>query len=272
MEPQTYAQLSQIEDEHWWFQARRDLIETAIKAMNLPQPAEMLDLGCGTGGTTAMLCRYGQVTGLDRCGLAVQRARLKAPQARIVQADAASVETLFGENAFDLVTMFNVLYHRWVTDDLGLLRRVLRVLRPGGHLLLTEPAFRMLWREHDVMDHAKTRYRLGGLRRCFAEAGIEYCWGRYFNAASFPICLLLAVRHWLGGRRHPEATIVTEAAVPPRIINNCMKAYMRLEQAISKAVGLPLGVSLAMVGRKPCAAPVAAADESPALALAGDRR
>ncbi len=49
MEPDTYELMRQIEDEHWWFVARRNIIGALLRRLRLPAQAEILEVGCGTG-------------------------------------------------------------------------------------------------------------------------------------------------------------------------------------------------------------------------------
>ncbi len=251
MEPQTYAQLAAIEDRHWWHRSREKLAAHYIRRMALPSGAAILDVGCGTGGTTRFLQRSGRVTGVDLSPLAVEHARAKAPEATIVEGDANELGQLFAPASFDLVTLFNVLYHRWVRDDADMLRQIHALLKPGGWLLVTDAAHRSLMREHDVLDMGKTRYTLADFRRYFAQAGFRYVRGQFFNAPALPICLMLALKHkWFGSRMPRPNDQIAELNVPPAIINQGMMLYMAVENRIFSFLPFSLGVTLLVVGRK----------------------
>jgi SAM-dependent methyltransferase len=251
MEPQTYAQLAAVEDRHWWHRSREKLAAYYIRRMALPPDAAILDVGCGTGGTTRFLQQFGRVTGVDLSPLAVQHARAKAPQATIVEGDANELNRLFAPTSFDLVTLFNVLYHRWVRDDADMLRQIHALLKPGGWLLVTDAAHRSLMREHDVLDMGKTRYTLADFRRYFGETGFRYVHGQYFNAPALPICLMLALKHrWFGSRTPRSNEQIAELNVPPAIINRAMLLYMSVENWLFGRLPLSVGVTLLVVGRK----------------------
>jgi 2-polyprenyl-3-methyl-5-hydroxy-6-metoxy-1,4-benzoquinol methylase len=99
--------------------------------------ARVLDLGCGDGAFAAALLAAGcEVTMADVAEQALQRARVRAPEAQAVK--LAEGEPLpFAEDAFDVVWAGEVLEH--VADVVGLLAEVRRVLRWGGRLLVTTP-------------------------------------------------------------------------------------------------------------------------------------
>src|SRR5204863_103930 len=67
--------------------------------------------------------------------------------------------------------MFDVLEH--IEDDLGALRAVRTILRSGGHLFLTVPAYNLLHSEDDVAAGHFRRYTVSSLTRVLREAGFQ---------------------------------------------------------------------------------------------------
>jgi ubiquinone/menaquinone biosynthesis C-methylase UbiE len=110
----------------------------------------VLDVGCGTGGTTVALSgpelHAGMVVGLDASAEALEAARVRA-RAHGLDGDrvwfvhvAAGAALPFAAGCFDLVTCVSVL--EFVSTQGGreaLMAEMLRVLKPGGHLYLATP-------------------------------------------------------------------------------------------------------------------------------------
>ena len=94
----------------------------------------VLDVACGTGYGTAMLGAVGVDVSLD----ALRYAR-RHP-ARYVAADAARLP--FGRGDFDAVVSFETIEH--VADPARFVAECVRVLKPGGRLLVSTPN-RELW-------------------------------------------------------------------------------------------------------------------------------
>jgi SAM-dependent methyltransferase len=112
----------------------------ALLAEALPAPpARVADLGCGTGTLSVLLAEEGHtVTGLDLAPAMVADARAKA--ARHVVGASFGVGDVADPNlpvgAYDVVLSRHVVWA--LPDPEAALRRWLRLLRPGGRLVLVE--------------------------------------------------------------------------------------------------------------------------------------
>ena len=76
-----------------------------------------------------------------------------------------------------------------VEDEQGALREMLRVVRPGGSLVITVPAYQWLWSNHDVINHHFRRYTSRTLSRATTKAGWKTVRLSYFNAALLPVAI-----------------------------------------------------------------------------------
>ncbi|MFJ8601203.1 class I SAM-dependent methyltransferase [Streptomyces shenzhenensis] len=101
------------------------------------RPADVLDLGCGTGSLALLAAEQGhRVTGVDLSPAMVDLARAKTAgrDAVFLVGDAAAPPV--GERRFDAVLVRHVL---WTLPGPGrVLRHCTGLLRPGGRLVLVE--------------------------------------------------------------------------------------------------------------------------------------
>ena len=98
---------------------------------------DVLDLACGTGRTLAVLCGTypdASLTGVDIAGAMLDRAAARVPGTSLLRTDVASFVTA-ATGRYDLVTAVGGL--EFVEDLPGTLAGLRRMIRPGGHLLLT---------------------------------------------------------------------------------------------------------------------------------------
>jgi SAM-dependent methyltransferase len=103
------------------------------RLLDLPAGSRVLDLACGQGRHAVPLRRAGlDVLGLDLSQVLLQAARDRDPHLPLLQADMRALP--LADDAVDgVVNLFNAFgYFAREFDDLGVLREVARVLRPGG--------------------------------------------------------------------------------------------------------------------------------------------
>jgi SAM-dependent methyltransferase len=200
MEVDEYARIAAVEDDHWWYRNTRAVARDLLGPWLTDDP-RILDAGCGPGGNGAHLTPRGSVVGVDTSTVAL--AYVQARRAQVIPV-RASVEALpFADSTFDVALAVTVLYT--VADDARALRELARVVRPGGALLLVEPAFESLRRAHDATVHGRRRYRRRPLVELVESVGFHVA--RATHAYSFlaPVAAALSAVDRLRDRRHAPA-------------------------------------------------------------------
>src|SRR3954470_12586476 len=154
------------DERHWWYRGRRRVIRAELDRLELPRPWRILDAGCGSGRTMEELAGYGDVSRVELSPAAVGAAHDRG----FDDVRVASVEALpWEDGTFDVATCLDVVEH--VPDDRRALAELRRVVRSGGVLLVTVPAYPSLWSQHDVVNRHYRRYRAHSLRAAAAGAG-----------------------------------------------------------------------------------------------------
>ena len=228
----------ELEERHWWFVARRRILLSLLER-NLPDRTnlDILDAGCGGGATMESLRRYGRVRGLEFAREAVTYSRERGHD--VIE---GSIERMpFEDESFDLALALDVIEH--LPDDRPALEELRRVLRPGGSLLVTVPALRMLWSAHDEANGHHRRYTTGELRRRVEQADFEIVELSYFNTLLFPMILAARRLH-----RKSGGSDVEEVSKP---LNSLLERVFSCEAALLGWTKLPVGVSALCFARKP---------------------
>ena len=233
MHPSAYREMADTEGRHWWFTARRVILSSLISRLGLPERAKIVEIGCGTGGNLEMLSAFGEVSAMETDDSARAIAAEKAGARVVIRAGRCPNEIPFERRSFDLVCLFDVLEH--IDEDVATLRAVGGLLAPGGHAVITVPAYRWMWSAHDEFLHHKRRYASGELREKIAASGLKTRKLSYFNTLLFPLAATARLFKLSG------------TAVPARPINGLFHAVFSAERFVVGRLPLPFGVSLLAV-------------------------
>ncbi len=245
MEKDFYLQYASVEDKHWWFVARRKILQQVICRLSLPKNAQILEAGCGTGGNLQMLSRYGEISAMELDETACQLAN----QRQITQVKRGSLpDNIPFASDYDLILILDVIEH--LDDDLSALKALYYKLKPGGYLLVTVPAYMFLWSEHDEINHHKRRYRLKTLKQVVKKAGYEISYGSYFNTFLFPVVAIVRSLAKLLPKQNNNQ-ISSDLVVPSKPVNQILKSLFANERYLINKFPLPFGVSVLLLARKP---------------------
>lgn len=241
MERDVYHKTAAIENIHWWFIGRRFIVEQILNELLLSKNAEILEMGCGTGGNLPLLAKFGNVYGVELDDTAREYAR-KREIGTILPGSLPDEIPLAGQ-LFDLIVMTDVLEH--VGEDQVALERLYQRLKLGGYILITVPAFPALWSRHDDLHHHKRRYTIERLRTILINAGYNIIRVSYINCIMFPVISGVRMMQRFLGMADAD-----DLKVYPPVINRMLAGLFSGEGHLLKFVSLPFGLSLLCVGRK----------------------
>jgi SAM-dependent methyltransferase len=246
MEREQYAIMARREEHHWWYAGMRHVALAVLdRALEGRRGLRILDAGCGTGGTTIELRRFGDVFGVDLAWEALEPARGRG----LRDLARASIEHLpFADASFDAATSFEVVYHLGVASDTSALREIRRVIKPGGLFMLRVPAHDWLRGEHDRLVHTRHRYSRDEVLRKLGQAGFVVDRLSWANTLLFPP----AVAKRLLERSNAADATAGEPDLwqPPPVLNALLQGVVGVEAlAIPYGLPLPFGLSVLAVAR-----------------------
>ena len=235
MDASEYDNIAQLEDSHWWYRGMAAISLDLIRSQ-LRMPIRFLDAGCGTGGMLRRLSPFGVGIGIDFSPLALAHAHRKIPN----DLCRASITQLpFTNYSFDLITSFDVLYHRSIADDQTALNEIARLLKPNGIVLIRVPAFESLRGAHDQLVHTRHRYTADEMRSKIQRAGLKVIRLTYANFFLFiPIYIIRALQ--LSHSKKESSDV----ELPSTAINNVLETLLKIESFLIRFIDLPFGVSL----------------------------
>lgn len=254
-DPAFFSRLFAIEDKHFWFRTRNEVIGALVRQITsgFPPGYRALEVGCGTGNVLRVLgevCRDGHVLGMDMFleGLRYARTRTAVP---LVQGDMRRPP--FGP-VFSLVGLFDVLEH--IPDDVQALGSFHAMLERGGALFLTVPAHPSLWSYFDEASCHFRRYTMKELEEKLKGAGFRVEFLTYYMASTLPLVWLqrklaaLAPRRGASAEAHTDELAYQDLRIVP-VLNGLLTFLLSQEtRLLARRRRLPLGSSLLAVARK----------------------
>jgi ubiquinone/menaquinone biosynthesis C-methylase UbiE len=231
------------DSESWWYITRRKLLrEAATQAVHGKREARVLDLGC-----TAQL-EFDCPAAIRACNV---HSSLKALAYRQIEGDSNLVcsrveELSLSSNSFDAIVAGDLL--QGISDDLAALREMRRVLKDGGLLCLTVPAYSFLWGEDDETRGHQRRYTVSELRRKLNTCGLQIQRASYFVASAFvPLVVGRAAKDIF----HKSVKHHNHYPHPSRVANSAMTAVLDAERHLMHYLNLPFGTRVVCWALKP---------------------
>jgi SAM-dependent methyltransferase len=255
MDTREYTRLAEHEEWYWWHRAREMIVRRVLQR-HAPANARILDVGCGTGATTASLRPFGSVLGLDIGSEALGHAH----ERNLPVARSSAAQLPVPPGAFDVVVALDLLEH--LDDDVAAAGEIRAALAPGGFLLATVPAYPFLWSSHDIALEHRRRYTRRQLRDVLERAGFEVELCSYMMSAILPAAMAVRLAERLRPRAQPPAE---SGYLPlPSFLNSLLTHLVGLDGYLVRWLNLPFGLSvLALARRRSQDHTCGAADSSP---------
>jgi SAM-dependent methyltransferase len=245
MEREEYARIAAVEDEHWWYHSTRRIARTLLTPWLRPE-IRSLDAGCGPGGTGVWLGEFGSVIGADLSPEALHFVQRERPTTTPVHTSLTALP--FTTASFDVTLATTVLYA--IPDDDQAVAELARTLRPGGALLVIEPAFSMLRRAHDDVVHGQRRYRTGTLAALLVRHGMRIEHTTYAKSFLAPPAFTLGLVDRLRGARAPKQSDLESHGVDSAIDPVFERLAAAEDRRIARKRRIPFGTSAVVLATK----------------------
>ena len=247
MEASEYHRIAAAEDEHWWYRNTRGLMQDLLAphlapAGNGADRPRILDAGCGPGGNGAWLAQHGDVVGVDLAPEGLAYVRDRRPEIRTAQASITHLP--FPDGMFDVTVEVTVV--TCVADDLRAIRELARVTKPGGAVLLFEPAFPALRRAHDAVVHSVHRYTRRILEERARASGLRVRRSTYAYSFLVPPAAALA----LVERVRPHAPADADSDVERRSMDRVFAPLAAAERRRLARSNVPFGTSVLVLATR----------------------
>ena len=232
-----------LEEGHWWFLARRDIIFRLIKDYH--KDSHILEIGCSGGPLIRFLQRQGfeNIKGIDINKRAIELCKQKGINGVQV---ADGQETGLKDQQFDIIIASDVLEH-FQNEDKALLEWY-RILKQGGKLIIFVPAFKFLWSHHDELNHHYRRYSKSGLINALIKNGFTVERASFWNFSLFlPASLVRLSQKLFSNGKSAAEQLDEKTPFVNKILENILKLENKL---LSGGIDFAVGISIFAIARR----------------------
>lgn len=240
---QSYENLQQ---KHWWFRARAVILRNYMATfIGWKSDMNVLEIGVGPGENLYQLYPKGiKLIGLEPDKLNAARAVERGP----VKVYCGSIENIppdVTERSYDVICMFDVLEH--IENDFAALNSVASLLKEGGRLVISVPAYQWMWGLQDEVSHHFRRYTEKSISRRLNDTGFKICRVTYFNTFLFPF---IASARLFSKYIMPRNDHQSDFDLSLGIIDHALYAIFRSEWPLLRVFKFQFGVSLLLIATK----------------------
>jgi SAM-dependent methyltransferase len=245
---ESYEVCFEVEESSFWFRHRNRCILELVK--RFPPGGPLFDIGGGNGYVSSVLQSAGYETVLVEPGAAAARnAKIKRGLPDVVCAPFE--EAGFHDESLPDAGLFDVLEH--IRDDSEFLSNLHTLLRPGGRLYVTVPAYGFLWSDEDTRAGHYRRYTLPTLSRALSGSGFQIEYATYFFSwLMLPIFLFRTIPGRLGlcgnkSVREAAKDHIKTQNMTGRLIGGLLGGELG---RLRKGKSLPFGTSCLVVAKR----------------------
>lgn len=185
----------QVEDSSFWFKHRNACIAAAAKNFPPPENGPIFDIGGGNGFVSLGLMEAGFEAVLVEPG---SKGAANGKRRGIPTVICSTIaDAGFKNSTLDAVGLFDVIEH--IDEDAEFLGSVKNLLKSGGRLYATVPAFSALWSTEDVLAGHFRRYTHASICTLIESVGFKIDYSTYFfRPLPLPIFLLRSLPYRIG--------------------------------------------------------------------------
>lgn len=236
MKNETFERHLTNEKNHWWFKGRREILNSIIK-INFKKRLTILDFGSGSGTNIDILSKYGTVYIYEKN----KKMKLYLKK-KYYNSKKVMVVNNFKKIKYDLIIAADVIEH--IKNDKKAIKEIGGALKKNGKILITVPAFQLLFSKKDEQLKHFRRYNINTLKiliKNFKTIKLTYFNFFLFIPLSFVIIILKAFK--VDFIDYAEKT-------PNKFINRIFYFIFRMEKMLINFINFPFGLSILFLGQK----------------------
>jgi SAM-dependent methyltransferase len=238
-----YKKMDEFSGKHFWYVGRNNILLDFIDIIMDDSIERILDYGCGAGELMSNLNiahPSKEIHGADISEQAIDFCNSRGHET-VLNLNIEEPK----ENYYDLVLCLDVIEH--ISDDVDFLYKMRNLLRSGGQLLITVPAYEILWSGEDFVSNHFRRYTKKNLKNKLIKAGFGIDKISYYNfLLFFPVVVVLLTKRIF----RPRSMYESDIEDINRIINRILIWIFSSEKWLLRFMTFPFGASIIGIAKK----------------------
>ena len=233
MNQEAYNAMIALEEDHWWFRARRKILCKILSHFKVGRT--FTEVGCGTGRNIDWLKTLGDTAGIEPSLKMIEHAQKKGHSNLI----NASFPTTIPSDYTDNICLFDVLEH--IEDDKRAIEHLSASQSSGQRLFVTVPAYQWLYGSHDISHHHYKRYSKRELVELLERSNYRVIYKTNFNSFLLPIAII---------KRLIDKVIPNKKEGSTGLVNEVLYRIFEAESPFYPRASVPFGLSILVVAEK----------------------
>jgi SAM-dependent methyltransferase len=225
------------EKRHWWFSGRREILNFILQRNRIKKKLKILDFGSGSGTNIDILRKYGSVYVYEKNKKMNTYLRKKYNKIKNV-----TVINNYKKQKYELVVAADVIEH--IKNDKKAIKELNLLLKKDGKILITVPAFQILFSKKDIQLGHFRRYSIVDFKKLIKS--FKTIKLTYFNFFLFvPLSLIILFLKIF------KIEFIDYAEKSPNVITNKFFYFMlSMEKFFLNYINFPFGLSILFFGEK----------------------
>ncbi len=237
MERAVYLRHIENESNHWWFKARREIINSQIKKYFIKKKISILDFGSGSGTNINMLSNFGTVDVYEK-----DLKTTKFLKKKYIGKKIRIIKTI-SKKKYDLILAADVIEH--IKNDKKIVKILNKILKKKGIIIVTVPAYQFLFSKKDLALKHFRRYNSKSLSNLF-KLNFKKIKISYYNTLLFlPIASMIILFKLINYQ-----FIDNVENKPNKIVNFILYSIFKLEKHYLNYFNFPFGISIISIFKK----------------------
>jgi len=243
MQEAAYKNMDEYANRHFWYVGREKILLSLIDVMMNDSVERILDYGCGNGELLNSLNEVYSKKEIYGADISEKALNYCMSRGLLNVFDLNSDQPK--NNYYDLILCCDVLEH--IPDDFGFLKRLNDLLREGGKILITVPAYDFLWSGEDYVSNHYRRYTMKSLKNKISKTGFRIDKISYYNIfLFFPVVLVLITKRIF----RPKTMYISDIENVNSYMNNILTWIFASERWLLKSMSFPFGASIITIAKK----------------------